>query len=240
LAPGKSAELRVVFLQANGVASGFLSATPYRYSYQVDKSGKADISAAKTKLLLQPLVEAVNTRNTSKARAILESVEVKVDPKISEIATRFASASNKKPEPLPTGSGKIDLSDVSASEEKTGYGPPLRDRLPAPEGILASGGRVFAHGLYAHAPARHVWNLDGKCIDLTGFAGLADGNDGSVEFIIEGDGKILWKSAVVKSGAVPAFKVDLTGIKQLILRTEDAGDGNRSDWALWLEPVLSR
>lgn len=240
LAPGKTGELRVVFLQANGVASGFLSATPFRYPYQVDKSGKADISGAKTKLMLQPLVEAVNAGNETKVQAILKSPELKNDSRISEIAARFASASRRKPGDVPPGDGKVYLSDISASEEKTGYGPPLRDRLPAPSGLLASGGRVFAHGFYAHAPARHVWLLDGKCKDLTGSAGLADGNDGSVKFVIEGDGKILWQSPVLKSGAVPSFKVNLTGIKQLTLRTEDGGDGNRSDWALWLEPVLSR
>lgn len=46
LAPGKAAELRVVYLQANGVASGFLSATPYRYAYKVGADGIADVSAA--------------------------------------------------------------------------------------------------------------------------------------------------------------------------------------------------
>lgn len=46
LVPNKAGELRVVYLQANGVASGFLSATPYRYPYTVGADGTADISAA--------------------------------------------------------------------------------------------------------------------------------------------------------------------------------------------------
>ena len=46
LVPGKAGELRVVYLQANGVASGFLSATPYRYPYKVGADGVVDISAA--------------------------------------------------------------------------------------------------------------------------------------------------------------------------------------------------
>jgi hypothetical protein len=46
LTPGKDAELRVVYLQANGVASGFLSATPYKYPYTVAADGTADISTA--------------------------------------------------------------------------------------------------------------------------------------------------------------------------------------------------
>jgi hypothetical protein len=44
LVAGKKGLLRVVFLQANGVASGFLSATPYRYAYVVASDGTADIS----------------------------------------------------------------------------------------------------------------------------------------------------------------------------------------------------
>lgn len=46
LVPGKDGELRVVLLQANGVASGFLSATPFKYPYTVAADGTADISAA--------------------------------------------------------------------------------------------------------------------------------------------------------------------------------------------------
>lgn len=50
LAPGKAGELRIVYLQANGVASGFLSATPYRYAYTVAADGTADLSAIQAKL----------------------------------------------------------------------------------------------------------------------------------------------------------------------------------------------
>jgi hypothetical protein len=46
LAPGKTGELRVVYLQANGQASGFLSSTPYRYPYVVAKDGAVDITPA--------------------------------------------------------------------------------------------------------------------------------------------------------------------------------------------------
>lgn len=46
LAPGKTGELRVVYLQANGQASGFLSSTPYRYPYVVAKDGAVDLAPA--------------------------------------------------------------------------------------------------------------------------------------------------------------------------------------------------
>jgi len=55
LAAGKEAELRLVFLQSNGVASGFLSATPYRYKYVVDEEGNVDLSQAMVKLAAEEL-----------------------------------------------------------------------------------------------------------------------------------------------------------------------------------------
>jgi hypothetical protein len=158
-----------------------------------------------------------------------------------EIGRRFARTMLAARNPATVANtNSVPLSDLPAEEEKTGYGRALRDRLPAPEGILASGGKVFAHGFYAHAPARHVWNLDGSWKSLKGNAGLADGFDGSVKFTIEGDGKTLWKSDLVKSAGILPFDVDLTGIRQLSLLTDDGGDGRSSDWALWLEPLLSR
>ncbi len=47
LKAGKAGELRVVYLQANGLASGFLSQTPFRYPYSVAKDGTVEISSAK-------------------------------------------------------------------------------------------------------------------------------------------------------------------------------------------------
>lgn len=241
MTPGKPAELRVVFLQANGVASGFLSATPYRYPYIVDKAGRADVTAVRTRLALEPLVAAVNAGDARKAEALLETPRISREPRFLEIGKRLTATLNPGFPATPSADVKsIPLSDLPAFSAETGYGKAVRDRLPPPEGVLASGGRVFAHGFYAHAPAKHVWNLDGAWKTLKGSAGMADGFQGSVQFIIEGDGKTLWQSPVVKSGEPQPFEVDLGGVKQLTLRTGDAGDGKRGDWALWLEPVLSR
>ena len=240
LRPGKSAELRVVFLQANGVASGFLSSTPFRYPYQVAADGTADISATKAKLMLQPLVDAVNARDGAAVEVLLEKPAIQVDGKIHEIAKRLAATLSPQRKAAAPDAASIPLSDLLATEEKTGYGPPVRDRVPGSNALLTCGGTVFSHGFYAHAPAKHVWNLGGTWKRLKGSAGLADGNDGSIRFVIEGDGRELWKSDLVKTSRPLSYDLDLTGIQTLTLRTEDGGDTNRSDWALWLEPVISR
>jgi len=46
----------------------------------------------------------------------------------------------------------------------------------------------------------------------------------SLEFIVRGDGKVLWQSGVMKAGdAAKACDVNLDGVKLLVLETGDAG-----------------
>lgn len=239
LAPGKNSLLRVVFLQANGVASGFLSATPFRYPYSVAPDGTVNIELIQTSLTLKPLIAALNTNQIDQAKQLAQTPPIQADPKISQIAQRLINATAPRPAP-PADAKTLPLSDLPPATVKVGYGRPIRDRLPDQNALLVSGGQLFTHGFYAHAPARHEWNLDGTWKTLTGTAGVAEGYDGSVRFTIQADGKTLWQSPVTKSDKNHPFTIDLTGVKSLILTTDDAGDGPSSDWALWLEPTLTR
>ncbi len=67
-----------------------------------------------------------------------------------------------------------------------------------------------------------------------GVDGEVSKSSASVEFFVVGDGKILWQSGVMKAGD-PAkdFSVDLTGVKMLLLKVSDAGDGISFDHADW-------
>lgn len=89
-------------------------------------------------------------------------------------------------------------------------------------------------------PSAYAWNLDRKWKTFTAQAGMADGNDGSVVFVVLGDGRELWRSATVKALGVVPVSVSVEGVKSLELRVENAGDGNASDWGVWLEPTLRR
>ncbi len=243
LKAGKAGELRITYLQANGVPSGNLSDTPFRYPYLVGKDGTADITTARTKLLFAPLIEAVNAKKADAARQFLAAPAVASDARLKEIAQRFVATLAPKliaPADVPPVTKTVPLSDLKAVREETGYGAAVRDRLPEPSGLLIAGGNLYAHGFYAHAASTHEWQLDGTWRALSGTAGIADGADGSVQAVIEGDGKVLWQSSTFKSGATAAFDVKLEGVKQLVLKVTDAGDGKRSDWGVWLEPILSR
>ena len=243
LKPGKAGELRITYLQANGVPSGNLSDTPFRYPYLVAKDGTADLGTARTKLLFAPMIEAVNAKSAEAARQLLAAPAVSGDARLKQIAQRLIATLDPKliaPAAVPPATKIVPLSDLKATREGTGYGAPLRDRLPEPGGLLIAGGKLYVHGFYAHAVATHEWQIDGTWKTLTGVAGIADGSDGSVQAIIEGDGKVLWQSGTFKGGSTAAFDVKLEGVKQLVLKMTDAGDGKSSDWGVWLEPMLAR
>jgi hypothetical protein len=105
---------------------------------------------------------------------------------------------------------------------------------------MVADSQLFTHGIFAHAPARHVWQVGGKWSRLTGTAAMADGHDGTVVFSIQADGKEIWHSKRVKPAQLETFDIPLTGAQELELRVNGLGDGNRSAWALWLEPTLIR
>ena len=58
----------------------------------------------------------------------------------------------------------------------------------------------------------------------------------SIEFMVLGDGKILWRSGVLKAGgAAKTFSVNLAGVNTLMLKVGDANDGISYDHADWAD-----
>ena len=88
-----------------------------------------------------------------------------------------------------------------------------------------------------HSNAILSYPVQGRFLRLTGHAGLPDyvaGTKGSVTFVVEGDGKTLWESSVVRGGdpALPV-NVSIAGINTLILKIHDGGDGISHDHGFW-------
>jgi len=62
---------------------------------------------------------------------------------------------------------------------------------------------------------------------------------GSVEFIVRGDGKVLWQSGVVRGGeAAKNVDVSVKGVRTLMLEVTDGKDGVERDHADWAEAAL--
>ena len=127
------------------------------------------------------------------------------------------------------------LSSLDLSQMTTGWGMAEANHEIS-GGPLSIHGEKFAHGVGTHATSKFRVSLNGQARRFTAEVGVDDsaGGQGSVEFIVAGDGKILWRSGVLKGGdpAKPA-NVDLQGVKILTLRATDGGDGESNDHADW-------
>ncbi|MHC4891667.1 MAG: NPCBM/NEW2 domain-containing protein, partial [Planctomycetota bacterium] len=102
-----------------------------------------------------------------------------------------------------------------------------------------AGDRQSDKGVGTHANSVMYIDLKGGSKKFSAYVGVDDevnGRIGSVEFRVYGDGKLLWKSGVMKARE-PARKanVDVEDVKTLILIVNSAGDGMSYDHANWAE-----
>ena len=77
---------------------------------------------------------------------------------------------------------------------------------------------------------------------FTAKVGVDDGTtgEGSVEFFVIGDDRILWRSGVLHGNDEPVkVAVKLTGVKLLWLHVSDAGDGTGHDHADWVDASIA-
>lgn len=245
LAPGKSGVFRVVIQQVNGAASSFNSATTrFTYPYLVAGDGTVDLSATMARMRLKPLTDAVaKNENAAIAKALAALEASKPEPLVLETAKVLAASFTASPGPSPSEAEgpTCHLSDSSPLSAKVGYGSAAFNRLPEDGLLFSCASRLFPRGIYAHAPAKHVWNLDGKWKSFSAHAGLPDGRDGgSCVFVVKGDGKELSRSKKTEGGQLVSLKLPVAGVKRLELIVEDAGDGISSDWGCWFDPMVSR
>lgn len=243
LIPGKRAELRILSCHVNGATS------QKTYAYSVDKNGQPQISTLQTHFALAPLIKALNARDHSRLQEGFDHLHTKLGPgpqlnRTNQLAKRLvAGVTNKQQtslDDIPASRKSIPLSDVTPSLQKVGYGRPTYDYLPNAGLLMSSAGKLHEHGIYAHAPAHHRYQLNKSCKKLTGTCGLAESQRGSCVFIIKADSREVYRSPVVKAGDAHSFSINLAETTQLELITDDAGDGKGADWALWLSPVLHR
>jgi alpha-galactosidase len=134
----------------------------------------------------------------------------------------------------------VPLSVLDLGQMTAGWSVPKVDR-----GItgrpMVIGGKPFAHGVGTHAASAFRVDLHGQASRFRAQVGVDDsaGGQGSVEFIVTGDGRALWKSGL-RNGGQPAVvvDVDVDGVKTLGLRVTDGGDGSSNDHADWAEAEI--
>ncbi len=131
------------------------------------------------------------------------------------------------------------LDDLNLAAATQGWGDPHKNQ--SVEGHpLTIGGKQFQRGFGTHAVSTLHVNLDSGAKSFSASVGVDDEVNknpaSSVEFIVRGDGKVLWKSSVMHAGdAAEHCEVDLAGVKSLVLEVGDAGDGINFDHADWAD-----
>ncbi|WP_425619202.1 NPCBM/NEW2 domain-containing protein [Anatilimnocola sp. NA78] len=244
LQPGKAGSLRLVVCQANG---GRIGDQVLAIPYVVAENGKVDLSSYQAKSRLVPLTSALTANKADDVAAELKKLEQAAsdtasDRRLLEVAQSLAATMRQTTGPIAAEAegDACWLSDCQWQSARVGWKRPMANRLPNETLALLVGGQLFARGLYAHAPSSYTFQLGGKWKRLSGQAGLADGNDGSVVFVIQGDGKELWRSKKISDASLPTFDVDVSTVQELKLIVEDAGNGTASDWGVWVSPQLKR
>ena len=129
------------------------------------------------------------------------------------------------------------LSSLDLKQMTSGWSVP-KANLDIAGKAITIGGQQFTNGVGTHAASTFRVDLAGKAKRFFARVGLDDTAEGkgSVEFIVAGDGKVLWQSGLLLGGkpALPV-DVDVTGVRVLALRVTDGGDGATSDHADWAE-----
>jgi len=130
----------------------------------------------------------------------------------------------------------LDELDLSAATQ--GYGTPKKNKSIDGNTIKIAG-KTFERGFGTHAESSLSIILDGKATLFTAFVGIDDeikGQQPAVDFIVNGDGKKLWSSGVMRLGdAARPCTVDVKGVKKLELLVADGGNGNYYDHADWAD-----
>lgn len=133
----------------------------------------------------------------------------------------------------------VYLSSLDISQIQQGWGEPQKDKS-VDGNPLRIGSQNFKNGIGTHAKSLFKINLAGGTEKFLTLVGVdtenGTSNKGSINYEITGDGKLLWKSEILKAGMAPV-KVDLNlkGIKTLVLLVNDGGDDIDNDHADWAD-----
>jgi len=138
---------------------------------------------------------------------------------------------------------EVRLSSLNLSHVQQGEGKPRVDRSTKGK-PLSIAARTYTHGLGTQAPSVLHLDLQGGSSRFSAHVGVNDDGqaikkNGSVEFVIEGDGKVLWCSPLMRGGMpAQAVDLDLSGVRMLTLRVSDGFDGTGHDEADWAEATF--
>jgi hypothetical protein len=136
----------------------------------------------------------------------------------------------------------VNVSSLNISRIRQGWGSPHANQSVDGK-TLSIGGKKFESGIGTHAESICIIAANGDVEEFSAYVGVDDEiqkGQGSVEFFVIGDDKILWQSGIMRSGdPAKLAKVTTKDINKLMLKVGDAGDGVVCDHADWADAKMT-
>lgn len=133
----------------------------------------------------------------------------------------------------------LDELDLSKVDQSAGQAIANQSMWKTP---LSVSGEKFSRGVGTHAESVFRIQLDGKTVSFSARVGIDDSapahelEQASAEFSVIGDGRVLWRSGVMRANEkAKPLKVTTKGIRSLILHVDHTGDGIAGDRADWVD-----
>ncbi len=239
--PGKF-RLRLRAYRPNGTFQS------WSFAYQVDDKGQPDLSPFISGTLLSEAVDGFRQKDKKRIQGAIVKLQERLPEgavgrqKANHLLKLLSPTSPMLLSEVPKNVDRVSVPKLQM-EMSVGWGQPLRDQVlmeGSGDCFLEVGNTFFTSGLYAHAPAKHVLRVDKQWKKFASKFGLQDGHDGSVVFVVLGDGKELFRSEIIRDHRIHEVTVNISSVKVLEMCVENAGDGNGSDWGVWLNPELLR
>jgi hypothetical protein len=142
---------------------------------------------------------------------------------------------------LPCGAPQFLGSNIPASTAEVGWGSYQVDATWYGPGFLI-GGEHFSKGIFAHAPSRVAFLLEGKYsrfATCVGFDDVDGGCSDGSEVTVAGDGSPMWSSYINNGSVICTPALDLAGVRELTLEATPL-DNYLCDTVEWVNPRVTR
>jgi len=151
------------------------------------------------------------------------------------LSGRAASAPLRLEQLIPA---EVDLSDIEPKSITSGWGTSKWDQAVSGQ-PLRVGNRVYKKGIGTHATSDIFYPVAGLFRSFEFACGLdaaSPGDGGTIEFLVYGDDKIIWRSGrMTKDSLARRVALPIAPYMVVKLHVSDWADGNASDYADWLD-----
>ena len=214
------------------------------HTYSVSAAGP-DLSSFDSSLPVEDIKQAFLANDSNRLDEIAADMAKRYPNSAIQQRAQHFSNLLKGPELIdlqtqPADVTRVDLTWARWVSANTGWGDAQRGSVPE-DGFLSVGGKFSMSGFYAHAVSTYRFDIGNRWKTFKSGYGIQDGeHPGSVVFVVRGDDKELFRSALISDHQLRQLEVSVTGVQRLELIVEDGGNDNGSDWGIWLDPTLER